>query len=233
MPASPTARFFDQYIKKSPKLSAAAIDFMTRLLLELDELPWKNSETIECVFEDSRGEVQVCFAKRRLRFSRQREHFIESRIRDAGYSPLEEEVLCEWVRSSSTGPWKEKICGLSIEPRDHGVYALEIETRNADWEEESPGSSTRKCSLVIASGMYPVPQEDLAEQALAGGVKAICIQFPTQDILERNRRWIAALEDRYPASLIAVESMDDPIGVLLPRDVIPRFAVGEKIVFPG
>ena len=235
MPPSPEAEFFNQHLKHSPKLSADASKFMMRLLLKLEELPWAGLDwavgyPVECVFEDSRGEVQVCINRRHLHFSEEREKFIREYITDGSFNTWAEQILCEWVRASANGPWREKNISLELERKAYGVFAILLSSETVELEDGDIKRNVKKRELVFTSGMHLAPHEDLAERALAEGERAVLIQFPEPEDVLRNEAWIAALRRRYRGAEILVGGVCEEVYFSQPGPV-PVFPVGSKVIF--
>jgi len=156
LPASPEAQFFNQHIKDNPKLSPDSRAFMARLLLNLEDLPWSwlewaRGHPVECVFEDSRGEVQVCINRRHLHFSPARENFIADYIRDRRFTPDEQLIMSEWVRSSASGQWNTRGVELEISEPNYGVFALKISWLTITREDGDIIRTPHERELVLSS----------------------------------------------------------------------------------
>lgn len=219
------AEFYYKHIRDNPSLSAVSRDFMFRLLLDMKQLPWPVSQQVEYVFEDVRGEVQVCFAPdedaspRHLHFSEVRESFIRRHIAERDFPADAEYVLCEWVRSIS-GRFEESHC-LSIEfkRRDEGTFSFIISSGSAELVDGETVEGSGPRPLVLTPGVYMATQADLAERALAEGARVVLLSFATSDDLAASYRWLKALDKRYEDADILTESADDePCGVLVDRN---------------
>lgn len=209
LPGCPEADFFNRHIRDNEKLSPQMRCFMLRLLLDSEELPWRRiswaaEEEPQCVFEDSKGEVQVCFGNRHLHLSPEREDFITSRISDQPFSAEHKEILLEWVRTSSSTNWKKPGVRFEVIDGSSGVYEIVLIERTLNLVNGDTEWKEKPCRFTFASGFVRASNKDLLERALASGADAALIEFPDEDRRSQSQEWIDALRKRFRVAEIEV-----------------------------